>query len=178
MEFVIKGETLKINDYILFDNLDISIKGDKISLTGNNGVGKTTLLSRFYEQSHADIFFVHQHNTIFEGFTVIENLKIMTKNQFDELRFMELMKFFVITHLKNKNIQRLSGGQIQLVMLCIAFSSHKKIIFLDEIENSLDKVNVNKVYDLLNTTTKEFIIVSHSNKLNFKEVNLNDYVDH
>ena len=65
---------------------------------------------------------------------------------------MELTK---ITHLKNRSILTLSGGELQRVMLAKLFAQNPKLLILDEPLNHLDFNHQIKIFDILKNWSKE-----------------------
>ena len=61
----------------------------------------------------------------------------------------------VIEHLKEQNINEISGGELQLVYIARALCSHPKVLILDEAETGLDMANQIVVLDLLKRLSKE-----------------------
>ena len=72
---------------------------------------------------------------------------------------------FHINHLLEKKMDRLSGGERQIVMICRAFIQGSRIIVLDEPLSALDFVNQNKVLKLLKDISgkgKTIIFTTHN----------------
>ncbi len=176
MNIKINNLEIKKSEKVIFDNLDINFIGEKIKLTGINGSGKTTLLNHIYELDQEKYFYVKQNIIYFEGFSVFENLKIMTKNKYNIDKFNYILNYFKMDDIKDQKINKLSGGQQQISILAIAIASGKKIILLDEIENNLDSERIQKLTKLLNDCDFEFIIVSHLENIKVCEVNLDEYI--
>jgi len=62
---------------------------------------------------------------------------------------------FSISHLLNKSMDKISGGEKQIVMICKAFIQGSNIIVLDEPLSALDFTNQNKVLKLLRDIKKQ-----------------------
>jgi len=163
--------------------------GDFVSIIGENGTGKTTLvrgilgligklsgsieLSEGVSQSH--IGYLSQKNSVSNDFpaSVLEivmsgflNSKrfglFYTKEQKKEAT--SLMERVGITKLKNAAFSELSGGQQQRVLLARALCAAKKLILLDEPATGLDPIATADFYSLLTELNKEgvtVIMVSH-----------------
>lgn len=163
--------------------------GDFVSIIGENGTGKTTLvrgilgligklsgsieLSEGVSQSH--IGYLSQKNSVSNDFpaSVLEivmsgflNSKrfglFYTKEQKKEAA--SLMERVGITKLKNAAFSALSGGQQQRVLLARALCAAKKLILLDEPATGLDPIATADFYSLLTELNKEgvtVIMVSH-----------------
>ena len=77
-------------------------------------------------------------------------------------------KIFVdlhINHLKNKNCNRLSGGEMQMVYIAKALVSQPRLLIFDEPESNLDFYNQAQLLKILQTLAKShhtaIIINSH-----------------
>lgn len=67
----------------------------------------------------------------------------------------EIVERFGITHLYDKNLGELSGGERQIVSICSAMVQDSKVVLLDEPCSALDIVNQNKVLTILNSIAKD-----------------------
>lgn len=78
----------------------------------------------------------------------------------------EKMELLNITELKNKSFRELSGGQKQRVLLARSLCAAQKLILLDEPTTGLDPVATEEFYHLLLTLNKKHqitvIMVSHA----------------
>ena len=87
----------------------------------------------------------------------------------------ECLEKLNIIHLKDKLINRLSGGELQKVFLARAFAQNPKIILMDEPTNHLDlNSQIELIYNLKEWVNKDFrciIAVMHdiNNALNFAD---------
>lgn len=75
------------------------------------------------------------------------------------------VKQFQIEHLLRKKMDKLSGGEKQIVMICRAFIQGSNIIVLDEPLSALDFANQNKVLKLLKDISgkgKTIIFTTHN----------------
>ena len=68
---------------------------------------------------------------------------------------MEIVERFGITHLYDKKLGELSGGERQIVSICSAMVQDSKVVLLDEPCSALDIVNQNKVLTILNSIAKD-----------------------
>lgn len=188
---------LKVSDLSLgyegrkiVDSISFTVnQGDFLSIIGENGTGKTTLvkgllgligklsgnieLSEGITQSH--IGYLSQKNLITKDFpaSVMEivlsgflNSKRLglfySKKQKAEAE--DMMAKVDILNLKNASFSQLSGGQQQRVLLARALCAAKKLILLDEPTTGLDPKATADFYSLLSELNKEgvtVIMVSH-----------------
>lgn len=174
----------------IVENLSFTVNsGDFLSIIGENGTGKTTLvkgilgligklsgsieLSEGVTQSH--IGYLSQKTLInkdfpasvweivMSGFLNSKRFGLFyTKEQKAEAA--ALMERVGITKLKNANFSELSGGQQQRVLLARALCATKKLILLDEPTTGLDPIASSDFYSLITELNKEgitVIMVSH-----------------
>ncbi len=66
-----------------------------------------------------------------------------------------------ISHLKNRTIFELSGGEQKIVALAGLLITKPKILLLDEPTNALDIASQERIVNLLNSIKKSMVIVSH-----------------
>ena len=185
IEFSLKKELFGVNENMEL-NVEISFKnGSFISLSGESGSGKTTILRCLAGLEKANgfikvddeiwqdekIFLSPQKRRIgfvFQDYALFENLSVK-----DDLLFVEkdidhcnkLLDMLGLMSLKDRYPTNLSGGQKQRVALGRAMMRKPKLLLLDEPLSALDphlrarlQDEISKIQDLFKTTT---ILVSH-----------------
>lgn len=186
----VSGLTLGYEGKAIVENLSFTVNhGDFLSIIGENGTGKTTLVkgllglvnkfSGTIELSdgitQSQIGYLGQKNLISKDFPASVYEIVMsgflnskrfglfyTKEQKEEAAL--LMKRVGISKLKNSVFTELSGGQQQRVLLCRALCAAEKLILLDEPTTGLDPIASADFYSLLAELNKEgvtVIMVSH-----------------
>ena len=82
------------------------------------------------------------------------------------------LEIFELTQLKNKNIQQISGGELQRAFICRALVQEPKILIMDEPVSHLDIKHQLTSYKLLKDFSKELnitiILVSHDLNLTLR----------
>lgn len=165
-------------------NLNIRYK-DFIGIIGPNGGGKTTLLKlilgfiipnegKIYN-NYEKIGYVPQYATFNLNFpiSVIDvvlmgflsnRIKLFHKYTKQELKLAkEVMNKLGILELKNRQINQLSGGQLQKVLIARALLMKPNILLLDEPTTNIDVSSKTDIYRILKKLNMEItiLIVSH-----------------
>ena len=83
----------------------------------------------------------------------LENLGLGTAEI--RLRISEMTACFGIDGLLDKNVNDLSGGQLQLLNLAAVMAMHPEVLILDEPTSQLDPVSAQSFFDILNRINKD-----------------------
>ena len=147
------------NDGVIFSGLNLQVrKGDRFGLFGPNGAGKTTLLSLITGLLSADsgtitllgndvrkknndvnklIGFVPQDFSFYQELSPVENLEFfgawsgLSKQQIKK-RTDELLQILGLENVRNKQVDKFSGGMKRRVNLAIGVIHSPAILILDE----------------------------------------------
>lgn len=191
MSPLIKIENLSVGyDRVpVLENVNLEIcEKDFIGVIGPNGGGKTTLLKAIIgllkpfrgtiefrkdlngkkkpigylpQVKHIDrkfpitVFDVVASGSIMEG-------AVKSKTHIKE-RVEQLLVEMGVSHIRNKAIGELSGGQMQRVFLCRALLSDPKVLILDEPDTFVDNRFEGELYERLRILNKDIaiVLVSH-----------------
>lgn len=175
-----KQETLVVKGLIagyiepIIGPLSFSLKlGEIVGIWGSNGCGKSTLLRTLINKTH-----------IFEGSLKLKpkttiawqmqqpiRLKEMPLNGYDYLRYAkaDLEPPDCMIPWLDQRIDKLSGGQFQLLTVWAVLGSLAEIVLLDEPTNNLDPKGEKILIEILKTKQymlqKSILLVSHEKKI-------------
>ncbi|MBF4805867.1 MAG: ATP-binding cassette domain-containing protein, partial [Pseudoleptotrichia goodfellowii] len=161
------------------------IKEQNVAILGRNGGGKSTLIKvllGFLKKKSGEIkFFIDKKkigylpqirefdasfpinifDLVISGLTDKKNL-FRRFNEEEKKKTENLLKEFGISHLKDKLISEVSGGQLQRALIARALVSSPEIIFLDEPESFLDKEFEFKLFEKIKKLSNStLVIISH-----------------
>ncbi|MBN2829323.1 MAG: ABC transporter ATP-binding protein [Candidatus Cloacimonetes bacterium] len=166
-------------------------KQDFMAIIGPNGGGKTTLIKLILGELEPDkgtitvfgekpskvshrIGYVPQFSTFNKQYPirVMEvvlsgMLKKFSLTPFysheEKLQALEMLESMKIQHLKDNQVSKLSGGQMQRMLIARAMMSNPEILILDEPTASVDIVMEQDIFEILHqlNQTKTIIVISH-----------------
>jgi ABC-type multidrug transport system ATPase subunit len=150
--------------------VEISLhEGELITIIGENGIGKTTLLkvirqsasddSVMIEQSKPALFFDRPLKKYQELFL------LAGKEAINRPRFDELWREFKLSQKEDRMLSDLSGGEMQMLKLCLSLSINGKLYLLDEPSQNLDdsaKSVLRKILIKLLNEKRSILMVEHS----------------
>ena len=181
-----KSYVSPVETLTVFKDLDFNLeKGKSLFLFGPSGCGKSTFLNiitgldepdsgkvlinnKSLNISNSSNFLKNDIGIIFQDHYLLNELNIkdnlMLKSEKEEqLDF--LLNFLDIKDIKFKFPYQISNGQKQRVCVARSLMNKPQLIIADEPTSYLDKVNSDKVIDLLINYTKQFntslIVSSH-----------------
>ena len=191
----LRNVTKKFGDNIIFKNLNFEVnEGEVITITGESGKGKTTLLRclvglekttdgtieifgkklaqngkyapiKTQKEILKNIGMVFQNYGLFPNLTVEKNLKIICKDDEKIDKFLRKFKLFDKKDLYPAN---LSGGQKQRVAIIRTLLLNPKIILFDEPTSALDDKNRDRIVELIGNLKENgfaVVFVTHDFKL-------------
>lgn len=180
-EISINSINFSIGENKILEDINISIKkGEFTTLVGPNGAGKTTLLKiilkivkpnsgyiKYFDS--LKIGYVPQKISINDFFpvSVYDFLSIMSSKNFK--KHTKILESLNINHLVKKPMNKLSGGEMQRVLLAQAIIREPSVLILDEPDQGLDINGQISLYETLLKIQEEsncaIFLVSHH--LNF-----------
>ena len=196
---VIKVENLKV-DYNQVNALNkVSFEvgfRDFVGIIGPNGGGKTTLVRTLLGLlqptegtveigKNEVVGYVPQFSTFDRSFPINVEEVILSGHLPRKIKFMQrynnhdtehsgrIMERLGITELRKRQIGKLSGGQLQRVLIARALMNHPTVLILDEPTAGVDEENREEIYRLLKELNQAITILIISHNTN----ELFDYLD-
>ncbi|HVW16427.1 MAG TPA: ABC transporter ATP-binding protein [Mucilaginibacter sp.] len=185
------GFHYKDNEGVVFSGLNLQIqKGERFGLFGPNGAGKTTLLSlttgllrpaegsiqllghdvsKEHSLVNKLLGFVPQDFSFYQELSPVENLEFfgawagLTKHQI-KTRTDELLQILGLQDVRNKHVDKFSGGMKRRVNLAIGVIHEPAILILDEPTVGVDVQTRHAIVDYLVQLNKKgttLIYTSH-----------------
>jgi ATPase subunit of ABC transporter with duplicated ATPase domains len=150
-------------------------RGAKLSLMGQNGAGKSTILGLItgaHREYDGDINIAHgsrvaiAHQVIRPAdreLTVYEFFKaVLPKDVYNvDPRIDAVLDIVHLTAPKEKAVKSFSGGQQARLLLARALIQEPEVLLLDEPTNNLDPEGIAHLTDFLIEYTKTCIVISH-----------------
>ena len=189
----IKNLKVKKGNHTIIENINLDVKhGETLALIGKNGAGKTTLLKailgsvnycgeiNFFNSngkkiSNPKIGYVPQRLS-FNRNTPITVLDLFCANSSSlpvwfhhsskrKKKAEEILEKVGAKNQINKPIGRLSGGELQRVLLAFALEPMPDILLLDEPVSAVDRKGISKFYSIITAMRQDFhmpvVLVSH-----------------
>ncbi len=186
--------SVKYDDNYALKNITMTIKeGDYLGIIGPNGGGKTTLLKAILNlidhRCNKILFFGKPFNQVKSLISYVPQISKVDRtypisvievvlgsklkkglNPFykfskqDIIEAKEALKLVNIENLANRQIQKLSGGEFQRLLIARAIATNPRLLLLDEPTANVDPQSRSIIYDLLdklNTEGTTIIMVSH-----------------
>ena len=180
MSLEIKNVTKRFGDKIILQNFSYKFDNSGIyAITGDSGIGKTTLLrmiasldkdfdGEILGGGFSNVSLAFQEYRLFPQLSALENIIFSVSDRKDEAVSEKTYNLLAMLGLSGSDIEllpdQLSGGMKQRVSIARALISNKKIILLDEPTKELDAENSENVLRLIKEISKNklVILVSHN----------------
>jgi len=189
----IKNFSVKKGNQVILENVNLHLHcGDLTAVIGPNGAGKSTLLKAILGETHHEgtLSFTDEKDRLARTPTIgyvpqmldfdrtspvtVRDLFNVTYSNFplwlkrshsSEEIAKEALKKVEATTLLDKKLGRLSGGELQRVMLALAITPMPDILLLDEPVSGVDHRGLKIFYDIVSGMRKKYdltiIVISH-----------------
>jgi len=179
----IRNLKYEIGNYLILNDLNFEVRENSfVALIGPNGGGKTTLLKMILgllKPSEGEIVlsseevksitaelvgYVPQIKSMDRLFpakvyelvaTGIRNSWITNLSKSEKAMVLEALSKVGAEHLSNRQLSKLSGGELQRIYLARSFIRRPKILLLDEPATGIDIVGEKDIYHLIESYRKE-----------------------
>ncbi len=164
--------------------------GDRVSIVGPNGVGKSTLLKLFVgllQPTLGEVLAFGQPRVSEKDFhevrrrigyvfqdpddqlfcpTVVEDIAFgplnLGKSRSEALAIVDdVLSRIGLMHLRDRITHRLSGGEKRLVTLATVLAMDPEVLLLDEPTNALDPDNEARLTEILQDLPQACVLISH-----------------
>lgn len=168
---------LTLDRQTILENINLAIYPNSITtIVGPNGGGKSSLLKILLKlqpatsgtvehQPRLKIGYVPQKLHIDQTIPLTVQKFLSLKPRTDKEKILEALRLFNITHLRLQHMQKLSGGEMQRVLLARAILDRPNLLVLDEPMQGVDITGQSELYQLLNQTSRwlncAILMVSH-----------------
>lgn len=183
---------VQYNDLVVLKGINLTVKqSDFLGIIGPNGGGKTTLLKVILglvkpsrgrvtflgdrpQKNRKYMGYVPQHSNFDREFPISVWDVVLTGrlakaglfkrfSDRDEKAAAEALKKVGMFDLRQRQIGKLSGGQVQRVLIARALVTEPKILLLDEPTASIDSRSEKNLYELLKKLNVEIpvVLISH-----------------
>lgn len=164
---------LKLNDpqFLPHAGCDVELLlevKEALTIIGENGLGKSTLVHRFYSH-HEDIMSIIEQKAMDQFYNrSLKKLREIFLNsgakKINQDFFNHCWTGFGLDQKENRMLDSLSGGEGQALKICMGLAVEAKVYVLDEpsqyLDESMKKVLSRLLHDLL-TLEKSILMVEH-----------------
>ena len=173
----LKHINIKLREQVILSNIDLFIySGQIVTIVGPNGAGKTTLLKTLLGLIEPTTGTIWKHEALTIGY-VPQKLQINPNLPITVKRFLKLLpkvtseqidnalKEVGALHVLDRSMHRISGGELQRVLLARAILRKPTLLVLDEPTQGVDINGQVELYQLINKICDKYqcgvLMVSH-----------------
>jgi len=175
----VQGGSLLLGETTLIEDINLSVKyGERLSLAGENGSGKTSLIKALlgnfspkFELTGKKIFKAEDLSGMYisQRYDQIDRSKSLLENMYESNPNIDMQTarralgnlLFKERYEVEKLADNLSGGETARLAFAMASVSPVDILFLDEPTNNLDVDTINIIVDALGVFEGAVLVISH-----------------
>lgn len=166
-----------LDNNAILHNISLTLQPNTITtIVGPNGGGKSTLLKvllkllpatsgHIFHQKGLKIGYVPQKLHLDHSIPITVRKFLSLKPNATKTLIDEALALFSVSHLSDNQMQKLSGGELQRVLLARAILDRPQLLVLDEPMQGVDITGQTELYQLLNKTRDwlkcAILMVSH-----------------
>ena len=149
--------------------------GDRVKITGRNGMGKTTLFKiirsslqvtqgEIHTAKFRSLYLDQEYSLLNNNFTIFEQIQHANNRHLLEHELRMLLHYHQFSaEFWDKKCQQLSGGEkLKLILCCLAVSEQAPdILLLDEPTNNLDTHSMAILTEMVKSFKGTILVVSH-----------------
>ncbi len=180
MSLIISDLKKSFGGKVIFNGFSYSFKDfGAYALTGESGVGKTTLLrmiagldtdysGKISGGGVGKVSFAFQEHRLFPSLSALHNVVLANYDEITEDAISKAKKILLALGIGDEDMHllpsELSGGMRARISLARAFLKDSEILLLDEPSKELDEANKERVLDLIRRESRRrlVIMVTHS----------------
>lgn len=151
---------------------EFNLKSNFTYIVGRNGSGKTTFINNLiqselkytHSMAYLDQYAIKSIDRILINVLELLNTANFVKKIPDfEKKKLEILKYFNLLHLLNKKTSDLSGGEKQILLICLQLLKEVDVYILDEPFNNLDSnvIELLTKYLQKKSEVSKIVIISH-----------------
>ena len=173
-DIVLTTQALQIGyDQPLLEPLNIEIRrGEKVAITGKNGIGKTTLIKTLLQDIDAldgmfhwidtvDIAYFSQIQSFSENITAYSHMRAYYESEDDKFIYTQLGSYGITYDMAHRPLKTLSGGEQTKVRLSVLKKQKSNVLILDEPTNHLDESAKEALKDAMIAYQGTMILITH-----------------
>ncbi|CAL4322469.1 zinc ABC transporter ATP-binding protein ZnuC [Buchnera aphidicola] len=173
----LKNVFIKFNHRCILSNISLNLIPNQIlTLIGPNGAGKSTLVrvilgllkpnsGKIIKKINIKIGYVPQKLHLNAGLPITVDRFMRLSHGTTKLSVKKALHRLNIIHIKNYQLKKLSGGEMQRMLLARALLKEPELLILDECTQGIDILGQVALYKLINKIRNELkcsvLIVSH-----------------
>lgn len=166
----LENVSIKYGDNIVCEDISFSVdKGDRISLSGNNGCGKSSILKLICGEDIPHSGILRKGNTLKISYVSQDtshlngNLSDFAKqSNIDESLFKAILRKFNFERVQfEKDMENFSGGQKKMVLIAKSLCEKSHVLIWDEPLNFIDVISRMQIENLLLEYKPTILFVEH-----------------